>query len=71
MFIKLKEQLVSVDSIIRIDEPKKSGDIDWVIKTILDSTKTQSSVINSMYSSETEARQDYNRIVAQLCADKK
>ena len=67
-FIKLKEQIVSVDSIQKVESPRKFGTgIEWSIRTLLNSAEP---VINSVYSSELEARSEYERIAKQLCADK-
>lgn len=71
MFIKLKEQVVSIDSIVKVDAPRKYGTgIEWTIRTLLDSKKAAEPVINSTFTSETEAKSEYERIVKQLCADK-
>lgn len=69
-FIKLKEKIVSVDSIVTVDTPRKYGAIEWGIRTVLDSTKSSEGVINSVYTTEEEAKQEYSRIVEQLCSDK-
>ena len=70
-FIKLKEQIVNADSIIKVDYPKKvSAGIEWSIRTLLDTTKTQESLIYSTYTSEATAVSEYERIVNQLCSDK-
>lgn len=69
-FIKLKEQLVSIDSIVKVDKPRPTSGIEWYIRTLLDNTKTQECFITSQYNSKEEADNAYNRIVEQLCADK-
>ena len=70
-FIQLKEQTVSVDSIVKVDAPRKVGTgIEWYIRTMLDSTKSPETFLNSYYSTEEEASKDYERIVKQLCNDK-
>lgn len=69
MFIKLKDQIVKKDSILKVDAPRKYGvGIEWTIRTLMESKDEP--VINSVYSSEEEAKSDYDRIVKQLCADK-
>lgn len=69
-FIKLKDQVVAMDSIIKVEAPIKTTGIEWRMRTILDSGKTLEHLITSFYSTKEEAEKDYNRIVAQLCADK-
>lgn len=69
MFIKLKDQVINADSIIEIEKPKMNG-IDWWIRTSLDLSKTKKETINMSFSSEQEAKAEYDRIVAQLCSDK-
>lgn len=68
-FIELKDKVVSTDSIIKVEQPKLSG-VNWQIRTVLDATKTQEPVIFSMYNSEDEAKNEYSRIVEQLCSNK-
>jgi len=68
MFLKLKEQVVSVDSIIKVDAPRKSAGIEWTIRTLLNSKDEP--IINSSYTTEEEAKSEYDRIVKQLCANK-
>lgn len=68
-FIKLKERIVSVDSIIKIEQPVPSG-VNWQIRTVLDTAKTQEPVMFSMYNTEDEAKNEYSRIVEQLCSNK-
>lgn len=69
-FIKLKDQIVNADTIVKVDCPRKTAGLEWYIRTLFDTTKTEEVAIKSLYSNEQEARSDYNRIVEQLCSDK-
>lgn len=69
-FIKLKDQVVSVDSIVKVEAPIRTTGIEWRMRTLLDSGKTLEHLITSFYSTKEEAQKEYDRIVAQLCADK-
>ena len=39
-FIKLKDQIVSTDSIVKVEAPIRTTGIEWRIRTLLDSGKT-------------------------------
>lgn len=70
-FIQLKDQVVNADTIVKVDKPRQAGSgLDWYIRTLFDSTKTEEFFVSSTYHSKEEAEQEYNRIVAQLCSDK-
>lgn len=68
-FIELQEKLVNASSIISVSKPKLSG-IDWIIETLIDSSKSNKTNVTNYYKTEDEAKQDYSRIVAQLCSDR-
>lgn len=67
-FLKLKEQIVAVDNIVKVDSPRKVGPVSWQIRTLLNNVSEP--IVTSIYSSEDEAKREYERIVLQLCADK-
>ena len=69
-FIKLRDQIINAETIVKVDQPRATQGIEWYIRTLLDTTKTEESFIKTMYTSETEARDAYERIVSQLCEDK-
>lgn len=69
MFIKLKNQVVNTDSVVEVEKPTQCG-IEWWIKVALDLSKTSKGSINTYFNTEQEANAEYDRIVAQLCADK-
>lgn len=68
-FIRLKEQIVNVNTIIKVDQPRSTGSgVDWYIRTLIDSTVSPENYIQSFYSSEQEAKEAYNKIIEQLCS---
>lgn len=69
-FIKLKDQIVNADTIVKVDCPRKTAGLEWYIRTLFDTTKTEEVFVNSLYNTEEEAKSEYNRIVEQLCSDK-
>ena len=69
MFIKLKDQIVNANTIVEVEKPKLNG-IDWWIKASLDLSKTKKESINMSFSDEVDAKNEYDRIVKQLCSDK-
>lgn len=66
-FIQLKDQIVNVNSIIRVDQPRSASGIDWYIRTVLDTASTQEPYIQSFYQSEQDAKNAYSKIMEQLC----
>lgn len=69
-FIQFPEQVVAIDSIVKVDRPRKTTDIDWTIRTVLNSSCTNELTFLSSYTSEEKAKDAYSKIVQQLCSDK-
>ena len=68
-FIKLKDQIVNVNTIIKVDQPRATASgVDWYIRTLIDATVSPENYIQSFYSSEQEAKEAYNKIIEQLCS---
>lgn len=66
-FIQLKDQIVNINSIVKVDQPRSASGVDWYIRTVLDTATTQEPYIQSFYTSEQEARTAYTKIMEQLC----
>ena len=66
-FIQLKEQIVNVNSIVKVDQPRSATGVDWYIRTVLDTATTQEPYIQSFYQTEDDARKAYSKIMEQLC----
>lgn len=66
-FIQLKDQIVNVNSIVKVDQPRSTSGVDWFIRTVLDTATTQEPYIQSFYSNEQDARTAYSKIMEQLC----
>lgn len=66
-FIKLKEQVLNVDTIVKVDQPRATQGVEWYVRLLLNPTTTQETFVNNFYSSQEEAVQAYDKIVKQLC----
>ena len=68
-FIRLKEQIVNVNTIIKVDQPRPTASgVDWYIRTLIDATVSPENSIQSFYTSEQEAKDAYSKILEQLCS---
>lgn len=68
-FIKLKNQIVNVNTIIKVEEPRSTASgIDWYIRTLIDTTVCPENYIQSFYGSEQEAKEAYSKITEELCS---
>lgn len=65
-FIKLKDQIINAETIVKVDQPRSTAGVEWYIRTLLDITKTEEAYIKTMYSNKDEACSAYERIVQQL-----
>ena len=66
-FIKLKEQVLNVDTIVKVDQPRATQGVEWYVRLLLNPTTTQETFVNNFYGSQEEAVQAYDKIVKQLC----
>lgn len=66
-FIKVKNQIINANNLVKIQEPSSISGMDWFIKAELDPKCCEVPVLSVYYDNKEEALKEYNKILEQLC----